>query len=303
MEVLDKEFELRRSIRLTQGYRTYVLSNDHVEVAVVPELGARILSLVDRSTGRDWMWFPNEHLKLFRNEHGADFSLGPMAGADECLPTIAPCPWEGRQLPDHGEVWGHEWTLNHAHWEECLLTTSIPLSVSPFKFTRSIELRGSELHLRYQLTNLSHLEERFIWAMHPLLRLRPGDRLRLPASTRSLIKDRAWLQALDEAVPEGGAAKLFLGPLSEGCAGILNPKTGEQIDFEWNPSENPMLGLWLTRGGWKGYHHFALEPTNCCHDALSESARRGRCGTLPGSATVSWNIKIRLGHQVPPILL
>jgi hypothetical protein len=36
-------FEISREIRLEQGFDVYVLSNGRVEVAVVPELGAKVI--------------------------------------------------------------------------------------------------------------------------------------------------------------------------------------------------------------------------------------------------------------------
>src|ERR1700735_5370414 len=92
-------------VRLEQGFAVYMISNLHLELAVVPELGARIISLKNLRTAREWMWHPESGLKLFRNRLGDDFSQSPLVGADECLPTIAACSWQGRELPDHGEVW------------------------------------------------------------------------------------------------------------------------------------------------------------------------------------------------------
>jgi galactose mutarotase-like enzyme len=60
-------------VRPEQGFDVYVLGNQEVMVAVVPELGAKIISLKNRRTHREWMWHPAERLKLFRNRPGDDF--------------------------------------------------------------------------------------------------------------------------------------------------------------------------------------------------------------------------------------
>ncbi len=101
MKALSNSF----AVRTLQGFDVYHLGNEAVELAVVPELGARLVSLKDLRTGREWMWHPPGGLKLFRNRLGDDFSLSPLAGMDECPPTIAKCAWQGTELPDHGEVW------------------------------------------------------------------------------------------------------------------------------------------------------------------------------------------------------
>jgi len=61
-------------VRQQQGFEVYVLNSGKVELAVVPELGAKIISLKNLRTGREWMWHPSGGLKLFRNRLGDDFS-------------------------------------------------------------------------------------------------------------------------------------------------------------------------------------------------------------------------------------
>src|SRR5438552_8292589 len=93
------------AVRGEQGFEVFILSNQEVELAVVPELGARIFSLTDLRTGREWLWHPTGGRKLFRNRVGDSFASSPLIGVDECVPTIALCSWQERDLPDHGEVW------------------------------------------------------------------------------------------------------------------------------------------------------------------------------------------------------
>src|SRR5690349_486482 len=78
----------RCRVKSVQGFKAYQLTNELVRVAVVPELGARLISLKDLRTGREWLWHPTAELKLFRNELGHKFENSPLVGLDECLPTI-----------------------------------------------------------------------------------------------------------------------------------------------------------------------------------------------------------------------
>ena len=88
MNLMDGSVELARDIRRQQGFAVYTLGNERIEVAVIPELGAKLISLKDLRTGREWMWHPGPAPLLFRNRPGDDFSKSPLAGADECLQRL-----------------------------------------------------------------------------------------------------------------------------------------------------------------------------------------------------------------------
>lgn len=291
MNALGNSYEVRSE----QEFATYVMTNAEVELAVVPELGARIVSLQDLRTGRQWLWHPTTGLKLFRNQSGDRFETGPLAGVDECFPTIAPCEYRGRALPDHGELWPAAWSVDRAAWQTGLLRTTATPAISPFHFCRTIELAGNEVRLRYQLTNRSATAEKFLWAFHPLLKLHPGDWLELPSSTRALFNGATWLDDISSAPIAGKCAKIFAAPVAEGFAAIDNPVTGDRLEFEWSPSENNVLGIWVTRGGWHGHEHFSVEPSNGDADRLTDAVARGRCGTISGGQTIQWRICLRVG--------
>jgi len=291
MNIVGNSYEIREE----QGFKVYVLNNQQVEVAIVPELGARLLSLKDLRSRREWLWHPPGKRRLFRNQPGDDFVRGPMAGLDECLPTVAPCEWRGRALPDHGEAWNAAWTVDAQGWETGFLRATLNLELSPFTFERTLELSDNEVRLEYRLANCSPVEEAYLWAMHPLLQLQPGDRLELPETTRALLNGAGWIDALDSAHLPGGCQKVFASPLETGKAAIQNTAAGDRLEFEWDPEENNTLGIWLTRGGWNGLHHFAIEPANGASDLLSEAAGSNHCGAIAGNATTTWRVTIRVG--------
>ena len=281
-------------VRREQGFKVYVLQNQNLEIALVPELGAKIISLINRQTGREWMSRPADGRKLSRNRIGDDFAGSTLVGWDECLPTIAPCVWKNRKLPDHGEVWSVPWAVDEEAFTQAVLKTSVVLAVSPFRFERSITLRGNEIQLNYKLENTSDESEEFLWAMHPLVTIYPGDTLELTAETRELLANPPWLGSLEFGAAQPSCAKAYATPLHEGRAAIKNPQSGERMTFLWNASQNHTLGVWLTRGGWNGHHHQALEPSNGWPDALAEACTRNQCGLVPPRATREWQVTLQI---------
>ena len=285
----------QRRIQTLQGFALYVLGNEQVEVAVVPELGGRIISLKNLQTGREWLWHPQTGQKLFTNQPGDAFERSPLLGIDECFPTIAPGTWQGRQLPDHGELWSQAWQVDEARWEQGNLTASLALANSPFHFTRAMEVRGADILLNYEVINLSRRPEVFLWSFHPLFQLQPGDRLQLPESTRQQITEADWLEAVDSAVPPGRAAKVFAPAVQVGEAAIRNGHTNEHLTLTWDPEANPVLGLWLSRGGWHGHEHFAIEPANGADDCLARAWAQGGGRELAPGSRCRWWVKIKVG--------
>jgi hypothetical protein len=291
MNVTQKTRTIRRS---EQGFEVFVLRNEMVELALVPALGAKIISLCNLVTGYEWMWHPPVGMKLFCNRLGDDFVASTMTGWDECIPTIAPCLWKNRKLPDHGEAWSVPWSIDLEAFGRGVLKTSITLAVSPFRFERSLELRGNEIHLNYQLENLSHEPEEFFWAMHPLLPVDDSSQLQLTAETRKSLAGEQWINGLKFNAELPAYRKAYAGPLREGQVGIVNNADRDRLHFEWDTKSNAILGLWLTRGGWNGYQHIALEPANGAPDTLTEAVKAGRCGLVQPKQQESWQIKLRL---------
>lgn len=282
-------------LEIRHGFGVRILRNATLEVAVVPELGAKVVSLKNLHTGREWMYHPNGSPKLFRNQSNDDFARSPLVGWDECLPTIAPCTWRGRSLPDHGEVWNAAWQLDEAAWKRGAIKTSVRLPISPFKFTRAIELQNDTLCASYCLLNLSGDPQEFLWAMHPLLALQAGDRLVLSHEIRQRLGPQPWLDSLKFEGEVSSCVKAFAGTLPEGRAEISNPVSGDSLIFSWNAADCNTLGIWLTRGGWNGHHHVALEPTNGAPDSLAAAAGKwNSCGVLAPFAKKEWRIQIRV---------
>lgn len=297
-----------------EGFHVVRLSSDDCSVAVVPELGAKIISLVNLRTHREWMWRPSGPLRLWKNLEGESFLNSTFVGADECLPTISPCFWGGRELPDHGEVWSVPWTLDAGALSEEIIHTTVALPRSPFFFARSITIDQNTVRLDYRLTNTGVKPEQWLWALHPLLRLEGEDRLELPAEVRQLRVSASRQPELPAGTlldwPDSGEGinlqelqlagkeaylKCFAHSLRSGWARIVNHLTADSLAFRWDLAINPFLGLWLTDGGFKGWRHLAIEPTNIASDSLADARNGNAMPTLSPNTTVAWCVEIRLG--------
>ncbi len=162
-----------------------VLETPAMRVITVPEKGAKIVSVFDRSTGHEWLLPPkNGHFP--QPVYGAVFVEQDMSGWDEMFPTIDRCRYPLRgayfdaNLPDHGEVWALPWQVDESSRSAiCLSVTGRTL---PYILSR--ELRFSDertLRLSYEVINAGSEPLSLLWAAHPQFAADEATRIMLPA--------------------------------------------------------------------------------------------------------------------------
>jgi hypothetical protein len=295
-----------------QGFPVVGLRTAVADLAMVPSLGGRVISLRSRRTGREWCWHRPRPDWLWESKAGDDFGGSPQAGIDECVPSVASCAWRGRAIPDHGEVWYQPWTLDPEALARQELSATVPLTISPLVFRRDIRADASGgFVFDYHLTNVGPEAEPYLWSLHPLFEIAAGDRLELPEEVDSLrlnggLGDRpiafsdSWrypepfpgvrLDRLEVPGMPKACVKGFAGPLTEGRAALVNETTGDKLEVRWDPEVIPQLGLWLNRGH-AGFHQVALEPTNGAPDSLADAVDLWRqFGTVAAGATARWSV-------------
>ena len=288
-----------------RGIGIVTLANPAVSVSVAPGLGGRIVSLADRVSGREWLdgWSPPSKRRLWHPADPSDFATGPGAGIDECLPTVLPCAVGRRTLPDHGELWNR---CPQLQADAAGISCRWSLDCLPLDFERRLTLRGKRVVLEYRLTNRDRRPTPFLWAWHPLFSWKPGDQIRFPRAVSSCVhpggSERVpWphpapgLDLSRATFPENAtpAAKVFAGPLARGHAEI-HSRRGESLALDWPADLFPYAGIWITRGFWKGLHHWAIEPTNAPVDRLSDITNPGPACQLEPGESRAWKLAVTL---------
>ncbi|MGJ8725151.1 MAG: hypothetical protein ACSHYB_11385 [Roseibacillus sp.] len=296
----------RHHIESCEGFAIHTLSNDKVSLSLAPQLGGRIVSIRDKEADREWLdgWDPSSERRLSQPTDLNVYDTSNGAGLDECLPTVLPCQRDGINFSDHGELWKTNPTFEYGNEH---LTCSWQLSSLPLTFQRTIWLEGNTLHLDYCLENLIPTPTPFLWAWHPLFKLERGDRLLVDSSLSQCAnpegeifpwpspKDGQDLSTANTGTANPPAAKVFLGPLDAGKATLQGKKS--QLSLTWPAKYFPWAGIWITRGAWKGLHHWAVEPTNAPVDHLSKVTKNS-LGQLEGHESRNWTIEIKLSSRI-----
>lgn len=291
------------------------IENEQLRVTVSPSYGARVVTLLDKSTDRDWMaqggYSPN-------TGEDARYQAAECVGWDECFPTVS--PWDasgtswGRPLRDHGDVWGREWAVVHRSETELTLRYDDP----QFRFERQLQLDGPCLRADYRLDNLGGTPLPYLWALHALLAVTDRDRIVLDGVDTVLVTHiaRNGVSDIKASLPWPGpsadcpepldrvqpiqsqfAAKLYV----TGCAGRhVAVGHGEQwLTIAWDRTIRD-LGIWLNYGGWPqpgDTHQIALEPTTAPVDHLGQALNLSDPATLAVGESHSWMATMSVGPR------
>ncbi len=287
------------------------LENDALSLAVLPEQGGKLISLVSQRTHTEWLLPPLRDYRTARLD--GSFPESDCGGFDECLPTVAP----SGEAPDHGEVWRVPWTGGK---RDGSIDLSVETRFPPLRFARTATLADSTVLLRYSVENPASTPAEFLWSSHPAFSVQEGDRVVLPPEvTRVRIEHSnngripgdacAWPTAADRdgnpvdlsrvgAFDGRTAEKLFAGPLQQaGWCALYRPAVQQGIVLRFDPRTVPYVGLWLCRGGWPEsgtlkQYAVALEPTTANCDALEMAKRNGTATRLHPGQRLEWSLEI-----------
>ena len=270
------------------GFDSFILTNGHIQVCIVPELGGKIVSIYHLSTQREWLW-SNPYLPAQAVTYGALFvDKYDTGGLDECFPAVSggaypDAPWDGVLIPDHGELWCQPWETEIVESStRQIIVSMVCYGVRfPYRFQRTLAISAERpaLTLEYQVSNLTSFDMPFIWSIHPLLHIEEGMQVFLPNGVETVrvegaVNDflgqsgsrlhwpqakRADLQPIDlSRVPAnefGQAYKLFTHPLhghDQVETAIYDPAGEHSLAFRFRPDEISHVGLWMNYGGWSG---------------------------------------------------
>jgi hypothetical protein len=89
--------------------KSIVVENNRLRAEFLPDPGGKMVSLIDKGTGYEFLIQRNNELYRDQSFDGV-YVDGECSGFDDMFPTIDVCnyesdPWKGVKMPDHGEVW------------------------------------------------------------------------------------------------------------------------------------------------------------------------------------------------------
>lgn len=184
--------------RSAERFERVVLESEAIRLIAVPALGARVVSLVDRRTRREWLVSgegpADRRAAAAWASPQAAFGGNIASGWDECLPSVAPADDPtglAARLRDHGDAWGRpaRVTVDGAS------LTAVSDGVHwPYAFTRRLAVVDDSVDIDYEIENRAVRDLPFLWSMHPLLDMPEASQIYLPGIDEVAVSHAAGLR-------------------------------------------------------------------------------------------------------------
>jgi galactose mutarotase-like enzyme len=294
-----------------KGMDSIVSENAALRAEVIPELGGKIVSLIYKPTGKEWM-IGSGRRPLKQPVYGTSFTEWDMSGWDECFPTIDPCMTGEKGdilLPDHGELWSQPW---ESLAKEGKVLCSVQGRRLSYRFSRELELKdNATLRLNYEVKNIGDAPLPCLWTAHPQFTIDEPTDIVLPKAMRDLIcvfGGRKYETGASFRAPEnwtistdvvGDGRKFYYPkPVSEAWSGLYGRNSGNYLVLKTNRAKVPYWGVWIDEGMCNDRTTVALEPGIGYYDSLERAVRNGTAMLLTPGETSCWHLEIELGCRV-----
>ncbi len=284
--------------------------NDYLKFGIAPSAGGKVVSIFNKQLQKEFLW-TQESLSLRHLAPGVEYDSHFYGGMDELLPNDIPENIDGIDYPDHGELWTTP--LEPVVSEEYVSVFS-KLNLSGLYYKKNIRLDNSApiMHLDYLIRNESDSVKKFLWKLHPALRIEAGD---------ELISSAQWARVVDPGYSRFKNLENFQWPWIEGTNASVVPENGREVDFfflwearmpemnfvsgkgkylfsiQYDQNIFPYQWYFASYGGFLNHYTAIPEPCSCMPLSVNEAAKLGQCSILmPGERMVT-TVRIFAGES------
>lgn len=279
------------------GGEAFEIDSAEASLRVVPGEGGRVQSIVDGVSGR-------EVLMQRVGEPGPrlDFLASCTGGWDELFPNDS--AWG--DYPDHGLVWTLPFAVTSGFDRGVTLQASI--DAPAVTLTRTLTLLAPPRRGVRAVMTLAAEEATgpFLWAAHPMLGVREGWRVELPASATNFEADpdlpgryegggtltrEAWEQHSDiPAVSSGVAEVIYVDGVDE--ATVRSADGSAVTRVSWDAGFLRHLWLVVITGAYGLDDCLLIEPCTTRPYRLEDAVPAGTAPSLGAGEDVTWWVEV-----------
>ncbi|MEU8221424.1 DUF5107 domain-containing protein [Kribbella sp. NPDC048915] len=301
------------------GQRTVIVENSVIRVVVLPDLGGKVIGIVDKRADCELLW-RNDRVPVRPAAFGSSYDDQFLGGWDELYPNDMPEELAGEPVPDHGELWAVPWAWTTgsapgAVWLELTIRGAISGTAVVKRLTLGT---GSDLVVDYRITNSGRVDQPFLWKSHVAVALQPDTVVDMAAGdvlVHEFGNPRArpaggtftwpWLAAdgvrhdlrtLPDTTRRGVSEFLIATTLERGFCEVRHPAARTGLQLSWAVADLPSCWLFASYGGgWRGLDVLVLEPCTGYPLSVVEGIEAGTHQILAAGQTRSWRLTAHIG--------
>lgn len=275
----------------------YVLENEYLIVKILKDFGGKIASIYHKELDYEVLFQPTKN-SYDIPKLGDAFSKYDTSGIDEMLPTIDECyyPNSYKKLNDHGDIWAQKWRYEE---DGDALISKVRCDSIKLDLERKIQLDQEEIKIDYKLYNPTEQELHYLWAFHGLMNFDESTELEFftDSEIENVINDKAYefdYLKLGE-YPDGQSYKFyFKDEINDGRVNILHKDKNVSITYAYDTDINKYLGVWITKGGFKGEYNLAIEPSSGYYDSLELAYKNDKVSKIDSKETKEWKLNLEI---------
>jgi hypothetical protein len=284
------------------------LDSPYLQVDVAPTIGGRIVSLIEKTRGYDFLW-RNQNVSLRPLPSGAEYDPNFYGGIDELLPNDIAENINGIDCPDHGELWTTPLSWRQDGGE---LMLEGQLAKCGLTYQREMLLRPAApcLDFKYRISNPTSRPQDFLWKLHAALSVQSGDLIDCPAKKAQVV-DPAWSRHKNLApfdwpelegspvnvipAPDGTMDFFYLFDLTEGRMSWRRLSQDLEFSYHFDRTLFPYTWMFASYGGFDGHYIVILEPCTAMPISVNDAASKKQCSHLDPGQTVETSVTIYAG--------
>ena len=288
-----------------------IMKSKYLQIKLLPKLGFKIASLKYIPKGKELLFQPEKGAYELPC-YGASFEKYDTSGLDEMIPTIDKCTYKGNILPDHGEVWSVPWNVEIVN---SAVKGKVKLRCLPLNFYKTLTFEEENIiKVEYKVKNMENKNIDFLWALHGLNVFDDGTKILLPKEVRNILNvcenDVLGMKEERNSFPLSKAKNgnlmdltllkdykdnrsykyYILDHLNKGEVGLHYTNENIMYLLRYDSKKIPYLGIWITKGGFKGEYNCAIEPSTGYYDSLELAVQNDKVTKLKPYEEFFWTI-------------
>lgn len=289
----------------------YILEGERLRLTIDTARGGSITDLRGGVSGDQWLLQEPARREAWPPNHAVYDDVW-SGGFEELFPNDAPGEFDGRSLPDHGELWNHPFDIVDTSTTTLLMRRDCTSVNAIVEKSIVLDAHGAGATITYRLTNRDRIPLWHLFKLHAAMRVETGDQLLLPGGTVTPVEpgfgalssagSHAWPIAhgddgrpLDLSIVRAASDRfrefVYVSELPAGACGLRRARTGESFVIEYPLSVFPHCWLFITYGGWRDYNTVVLEPCTNRPKDLTAARSAGACAVLAAGETREFSIR------------